>query len=281
MRTKVQKAIVLFGAFFFAALMSHGQNKGSLFIIGGGERTPALMKELVKTADLRQTDYVVVLPMATSIPEESIAYFSSQLKAVCNNPITSFNFNKAQADANQSWIDSIKNAKLIYITGGDQNKFMAVVSGTKLYGALHQAFRNGATISGTSAGAAVMSQVMLTGEERDKSSKNGFQEIKKNNTVTASGMGFITKAIIDQHFIKRSRYNRLLGLLGDHPEKTLIGIDESTAIIVKKNRAEVVGESQVVVVSRPKKLKVFSTDKIAFKNARLSLFSAGDQFKIK
>lgn len=94
-------------------------------------------------------------------------------------------------------------------------------------------------------------------------------------------MGFITKAIIDQHFIKRSRYNRLLGLLGDHPEKTLIGIDESTAIIVKKNRAEVVGESQVVVVSRPKKLKVFSTDKIAFKNARLSLFSAGDQFKIK
>ena len=263
------------------ALFAHGQRKGSLFIIGGGERPPALMKELVSTAALRQTDYVVILPMATSVPEETIAYFSSQLSGLCNNLITSFNFNRAQANDNQSWIDSVKNARLIYITGGDQNKFMAVVSGTKLYDALHHAFRNGATIAGTSAGAAVMSQIMITGEERNKTNKSNFQEITRNNTLTAQGMGFITSAVIDQHFIVRSRYNRLLGLLADHPKKMVIGIDESTAIIVKNNEARVVGESQVVVVTAPKKLHTTDKGKHGFKNAKLSLFLAGERFKLK
>ncbi len=271
----------LFAIFISTALLAYGQNKGSLFIIGGGDRSPALMKELVETAHLSPTDYIVILPMATSIPEESIAYFSSQLSPVCSNPIASFNFTKAQANDNQSWIDSVQNARLIYITGGDQNKFMAVVSGSKLYEALHSAFRNGATISGTSAGAAVMSQIMITGEERDKSAKDPFKEVKKNNAVTAQGMGFVTSAIIDQHFIIRSRYNRLLSILADHPDKMVIGIDESTAIIVTGKKVKVAGESQVVVVSRPQKLKTFSNNKVAFKDARISLFAPGEGFTLK
>lgn len=271
----------MLAAFAFATLLAHSQNKGSLFIIGGGERSPALMKELVETAHLKPADYVVILPMATSIPEESIAYFSSQLSPVCSNPIASFNFTKAQANDNQSWIDSVQNARLIYITGGDQNKFMDVVRGTKLYEALHSAFRNGATISGTSAGAAVMSQIMITGEERDKSDKDSFKKIKKNNAVTAQGMGFVTSAIIDQHFIIRSRYNRLLSVLADHPDKMVIGIDESTAIIITGKKVKVAGESQVVVISKPKKLQVSEKDKVIFKNATLSLFSAGERFELK
>lgn len=281
MKRKLNKRWALLAAFAFTALLTYGQNKGNLFIIGGGDRSPALMKELVETAHLRPTDYIVILPMATSIPEESVAYFSAQLSPVCSNPIASFNFTKAQANDNQSWIDSVQNARLIYITGGDQNKFMDVVKGSRLYDALHRAFRNGATISGTSAGAAVMSQIMITGEERDKNAREPFKEIKKNNAVTAQGMGFITSAIIDQHFIIRSRYNRLLSVLADHPEKTVIGIDESTAIIVTGKKVKVAGESQVLVVSKPQKLRTFSKNKVAFTDARVSLFSPGDTFTLK
>nr|WP_262919552.1 cyanophycinase [Niabella hibiscisoli] len=207
-----------------------------MFIIGGGDRSPALVKQMVETAKMKPGDYIVVLPMATSIPEESVAYISGQLSVACNNKITSFNFTRAQADNQQGWIDSVKNARFIFITGGDQNKFMNVVRGTKLYEALHQAFRNGSTIAGTSAGAAVMSQIMITGEEKGKSDKDSFREIKSNSVVTSSGMGFLTSAIVDQHFIIRSRYNRLLSALADHPDKTLIGIDEATAIIVTGKR---------------------------------------------
>lgn len=280
MKTYFNKKSSLLTTLLVTTLFTFGQNKGSLFIIGGGDRSPALVKQMVVTAQLKPNDYIVVLPMATSIPEESVAYISGQLSAACNNKITSFNFTRAQADNQQTWIDSVKNARFIFITGGDQNKFMDVVRGTKLYEALHQAFRNGSTISGTSAGAAVMSQIMITGEEKGKSDKDSFREIKSNSVVTASGMGFLTTAIIDQHFIIRSRYNRLLSALADHPDKTLIGIDESTALIVKGNKATVAGESQVLVVSKPQKVKT-TRGKATFKNAALSLYSAGESFELK
>lgn len=280
MKTYFNKKSVLLIALVFTTLLAFSQNKGSLFIIGGGDRSPALVKQMVETAKLKSSDYIVVLPMATSIPEESVAYISGQLSVACNNRITSFNFTKSQADNQQAWIDSVKNARFIFITGGDQNKFMEVVRGTKLYEALHQAFRNGATISGTSAGAAVMSQIMITGEEKGKSDKDSFREIKSNSVVTSTGMGFLTSAIIDQHFIIRSRYNRLLSALADHPDKTLIGIDEATAIIVTGKKVTVAGESQVVVVSKPQKLKT-TGNKATFKNAAISLYSAGESFELK
>lgn len=255
-----------------------GQEKGSLFIIGGGDRSDALVKTLVITADLKPTDYIVILPMATSIPEESVEFISRQLLQHCENTIASFNFTKAEANEKQSWIDSVQHARLIYITGGDQNKFMEVVKGTKLYGALHKAYAQGATISGTSAGAAVMSAIMFTGAEKNGGS---FKEVRKNNAETAEGMGYLTNAIIDQHFIVRSRYNRLLSVLADHPDKMLIGIDEATAIIVKGKKATVTGDSQVVVVSDPKKLKVFGKSKVSFEKAVFSLFSEGQSFNIR
>ncbi len=272
---------LLITVFVFALSSGHAQKKGSLFIIGGGERTPALMSELIRTANPATSDYIVILTMATSVPEESFESIRSQLSGLCNNPITNFNFSKAQADEHKMWIDSVQNAKLIYVVGGDQNKFMDVVRGTALFDALHLAYKNGSTISGTSAGAAIMSQIMITGAEKDTANKNSFREIRSDNVVTSSGMGFLNGAIIDQHFIKRSRYNRLISILADHPDKMVIGIDESTAIVVTGRKVRVVGESQVVVISNPKKLKITVKNKVSFKNARLSLFEGGDRFKLK
>lgn len=268
-------------ALVLLSTISFGQAKGSLFIIGGGDRSDALVNEIIKTADFRASDYIVVLPMATSIPEESVDYISKQFLQHCDKQIMSFNFTRAQADAEQGWIDLVQKARLIYITGGDQNKFMDVVKGTKLYTALHAAYANGATIAGTSAGAAVMSEIMITGAELGASKAGSFREVKQNAAETAQGMGFLNQAIIDQHFIIRSRYNRLLSVLADHPSKILIGIDEATAIVVKGNVARVAGDSQVVVVAKPKKLKVFGKEKVSFEKAELSLYSAGQSFKLK
>ena len=281
MKKTLLEKFLLLTVFIFVLSSGYGQKKGHLFIIGGGERTPELMGELIKTANPSGNDYIVILTMATSVPEESFESTRSQLAKLCKNKITTFHFNKAQANDQKDWIDSVRQAKLIYVVGGDQNKFMDVVRGTGLFDAMHLAYKNGATISGTSAGAAIMSQIMITGEEKDKKNKDTFKEIRKDNVVTTEGMGFIQKAIIDQHFIKRSRYNRLLSVLADHPDNMVIGIDESTAIIVTGKKARVVGESQVVVISKPKKMRISDKNQVGFKNARLSLFTAGDHFKLK
>jgi cyanophycinase len=260
--------------------LAHAQ-KGKLFIIGGGERSSALIADLVKTSELRSTDYIVILPMATSVPEESIAYISGQISEFSNNKIVSFNFTKEQANNNTNWIDSVKNARLIYVTGGDQNKFMEIVRDSKLYEAMHQAYRDGATISGTSAGAAIMSEVMITGSQKQDSKSDSFREIKADYVEVSSGMGFLKNVIIDQHFIMRSRYNRLLSVLYDHSDKTVVGIDEGTALVVSKNKARVSGDSQVFVVNNPKNKKITSNGNVSFQQANLSLYVHGQEFKLK
>lgn len=274
----ILKKTTVFSFLLIVTTLAFGQTKGKLFIIGGGTRSAELIQNMVQTADFRTDDYIVILPMATGEPEETIASISSQLGAYTKNKIISFNFNREQADHKASWIDSVMNARLIYVTGGDQNKFMDVVRGTKLFAALHHAYQSGATIAGTSAGAAIMSHVMITGEQ--KADSGTIKSVAKENIVTSTGMGFLQSAIIDQHFIIRSRYNRLLSVLVDYPTKTLIGVDEGTAIIVKGKDVHVVGDSQVVVVSKPKNIKVNKNGKVSFQQASLSLFTQGENFKL-
>ncbi|HAL54722.1 MAG TPA: cyanophycinase [Sphingobacterium sp.] len=280
-KRRMMKKYILLTTLVLATMMAFCQSAGKLFIIGGGDRSEALMNELVQVSNLQPTDYIVVLPMATSVPEESFAFVRKQLSQHCSNPVVSFDFTKEQANQHQSWIDSVKFAKLIYITGGDQSKFMDIVRGSRLYEAMHQAYSGGATISGTSAGAAVMSAVMITGEQRGEREGSNLKSVKRNTVVTAEGMGFLRNSIIDQHFIIRSRYNRLLSVLSDHPKKMLIGIDESTALVIHNNIGRVVGDSQVVVVSDPQKIKVFSSEKVEFKKAKIALLGPGQTFNIR
>lgn len=275
---KFLKSIVLLFILFLSNITIEAKSKGKLFIIGGGARSAELMQSLVNTAELRSSDYIVILPMATSDPEVSIELLTKQFAPFSNARIATFDFTKEQADTNEAWIDSVRNARLIYVTGGNQNTFMNIVRGTKLYDVLHEAFQSGATIAGTSAGAAIMSEVMITGDQKDKA--KSIQTVSKDNIVTSSGMGFLKSAIIDQHFIFRSRYNRLISTLLDNPSKALIGIDEGTAVIVNGNKAQVVGDSQVVLMSHPLNIKVNNKNKVSFSEAKISLFTQGEEFRL-
>jgi cyanophycinase len=113
---------------------------------------------------------------------------------------------------------------------------------------LHRLYEQGAVLAGTSAGAAVMSAVMITGEERRPTADSAFNTIAMENIVTSAGFGFIQNAIIDQHFVRRKRYNRLLSLVLENSKLLGLGIDEATAIWVKPDGTfEVIGENAVIV----------------------------------
>ncbi|MBB6502167.1 cyanophycinase [Pedobacter cryoconitis] len=255
--------------------------KGSLFIIGGGDRSPELIRELIQTAKLGTADYIVVLPMATEEPEASFEAIKAQLSAAAKNKIYNFNFQGERVN-DKKWLDSLENAKLVFITGGDQSKFMKVVLNTPVYAAIHKAYEKGATISGTSAGAAVMSRHMITGNQLlDTSYRETFNKLRADNIEFESGMGLLDSVIIDQHFLKRSRYNRLLSALAAYPSYECIGIDEGTAIIVHGKKITVAGVSQVVRIADPKELKVGANHLITVEDLRFSLYGAGDQFNLK
>lgn len=252
---------------------------GKLFIIGGGERSPALVGKMMDTAEMNPEDYVFVLPMASSIPDTTALYISEQIREHGNFEIKSHNFSREDA-AKDDLIQQVLGARLIYIPGGDQNRFMQMVADTPLFDAIHTAYQNGATIAGTSAGAAVMSKIMLTGEQKLNSNEDGVDVLWKDNIDTGQGLGFLDADIIDQHFIRRSRFNRLISLVVDYPDKQGIGIDEGTAIICHKNKAEVVGDGQVVVVSRPEDVSRGTGHLFSFEDLSFSLYKDGDSFSL-
>ena len=92
----------------------------------------------------------------------------------------------------------------------------------------------GGVIGGTSAGAAIMSRMMIV---------SGRTEAK-----LGQGFDFLPGAVIDQHFLKRNRIKRLLGVVRSHPDLIGLGIDESTALVVdvRGKRLHVIGNSYVI-----------------------------------
>jgi len=279
-RTIIVTVSLLAGSLFVQAQKNSTQAKGKLFIIGGGDRPPALMKALVATAEMRSTDYVIVLPMSSASPDTSYYYFKADLEPICKNAIINFNFTPEQV-TNKSWLDSLEKAKLVFITGGDQDRFMKAVINTPVYKAIHNAYKNGATIAGTSAGAAVMSQHMITGQQlTDTVYRATFRKVQDKNIEFKSGLGLLTTAVVDQHFIVRSRYNRLLSALAKFPLLSCIGIDEATAIIVQGNKVKVAGESQVIVMQKPNELKITAGGLIKLKDIQFSIYTDGDEFTL-
>lgn len=255
--------------------------KGKLFIIGGGKKPEKMLKNLAHISGVDSTGYVVVLPMSSSVPDTSGYYISKDFREVGVTKTVVFNLQSEEQMTN-SKLDSIRNANLIYITGGNQNTFMKIVKNTSLIPAIHDAYKDGATVAGTSAGAAMMSQEMITGDEYKHPEYTGnFRTIEANNMEIDTGLGLIQNAIIDQHFIKRMRMNRLLTVILEHPSKTGVGIDESTAILVNNNHAKVYGIGQVIVIRNIKGENTVKDGLLGGKNLSLSIYLPGESFKIK
>lgn len=263
--------VLFFSCFAFSL---HAQ--GSLFIIGGGKRPPALLQKMLFEAGLDKQGYVVIIPFASAEADSAVFYAEKQFKER-NLQVLGI----LEKRLSESKLDSIRKARLIYFTGGDQNKLMATLRNTPLYEAVWQCYRNGGMIAGTSAGAAMMSKKMITGNEKKyKDYNQTFRTIEADNIEFGEGMGFLKNAIIDQHFLIRSRHNRLISAVIEFPEYICVGIDEATAIFVKKGIAEVVGDAQVLVFENPKKSRKVKQDKLGAKNLRLSVYVNGEKFKI-
>ncbi len=283
----MNKSILIYKFYFIIALalsfssVQAQSPKGNLFIIGGGNRSDKLMNNLLTISKLEAKDYIVVLPMSSREPDSAYIYFNDQLKMLTPNPIVMLNFD-AKTASNQKWIDSLQNAKLIYISGGDQSRFMDIVKNTPIKTAIHKAYENGSTIAGTSAGAAVMCEHMITGNQKLNPIYSGtFDNIRHNNLETTEGLGLMQNVIIDQHFVKRSRYNRLLSAVVEFPSHIGIGIDEATAIIVRNESIEITGESEVIVIKNPKGIQKSETNNlISIESLEMSIYNSGQKFKI-
>ncbi len=219
--------------------------KGHLVVIGGGT-IPDDVRARVLGLSGGSKASVVVLPQASELPETGPETVEIWKKAGAARAVSLDTANPAAA------IAAIKEATLIWFPGGDQTRLMKALTNTGIPEAILARYQQGATVAGTSAGAAVMSKTMITGDAMD------LQAITAAKTDTKPGLGLWPQVIVDQHFLKRQRHNRLLSAVLDHPDLVGVGIDESTAAVVSGTEFEAIGKSNIVVIDA-RKAKVVET----------------------
>ncbi len=238
-------------------------------MVGGGGTTPAIVAKALALAGGREAR-VAVLPQASELPETGPDSAKMWLEAGAKEARPVAFDDRAAARA------VIGGATLIWMPGGDQNKFMTAIVGTGLDDLIRERHRSGVAVGGTSAGAAILSEAMMTGEADLKSLTTGTTELAK-------GLGLWPQVIVDQHFLKRQRGNRLISAVLDHPTLVGVGIDEQTAVIVRGSSFEVVGASAVVVVDprQASKEPAIQGKPVAATDLRLSVLREGMTYRFK
>lgn len=216
----------------------------TLFIIGGAEDRvgrASLLRQFVKLSGGRRAR-LVLIPTASSFQQEVTAAYTEVFARLgapgldVVNPAT-----RAEAH-DPAAVAAIDAASGVFMSGGSQLRLSQLLPGTPVGDALHRAHDRGAVVGGTSAGASIMSDFMISmGDE-------GVTPRQRASQVTA-GLGLLRGVVVDQHFDQRARYGRLMSVIATSPHLLGIGIDEDTAIIVAdRSEFTVQGSGAVFVV---------------------------------
>ncbi len=254
--------------------------QGTLFIVGGGKVNASMRDKMIEASGLDKQGYMVILPMSSEEPEVNVEETRRIFTDKPGLNIVDFVIHKGDT-VTSACLDSIRNACLVFISGGDQTRFLDIIAGTGIKEAIHDAYKKGACIAGTSAGASLMSKVMVTGNELKHPEDGNFTTIEAENVETIEGLGFLEHVTIDQHFVVRKRLNRMITYSIENPNHTCVGIDEATAIFVEGNKATVYGIGQVIVL-RNKSAKISRQQNLlGVKGLKLDVILPGDSFKLE
>ncbi|MHB1044644.1 MAG: cyanophycinase [Thermoanaerobaculia bacterium] len=253
---------------------------GHLVLIGGGDKPADAMRKFVELAGGKDAP-IVVIPTASSeadTPEYYEKLFREELG--CTDAV-SLRI-RSRADASRpDFVALARKARGVFFGGGDQIRITNALLGTPVGDAIAAAFASGAVVGGTSAGTACQSVKMITGE-------GDFTQVRTRSVELWQGLGFLpSDVVVDQHFLRRQRQNRLLSVVLEHPELLGVGVDEGTAIWVRPDGTlQVLGESGVLVFDAKgatvaRQPKATGQDLLGVRGLTLHLLLPGDTYDLR
>jgi len=218
--------------------------KGCLFVVGGAEdkqNGKLILRRFVETsggADAR----ILVVATASTAPEAQFPVYENAFRELGVEQLH-LTYQQQRSDAQDpALVDLVRWATGIYFTGGDQLRLVTTLGGTKFAYALHEQYRNGLHVGGTSAGASALSTVMIA---RGK----GRSQPRLSSVRLSPGLGILRRVIVDQHFQERDRLGRLIATVLRNPYMLGFGVDEDTAFVVEAGqRVQVLGKGTLTVV---------------------------------
>lgn len=196
---------------------------GRLALVGSGEYLPALHDVEAWLLEGRPRRYVQLATAAAPEGESTLRYWhdlGAQAAARLDAEQIVVDV-RTRSDADeQRWVDAIAGAGLIYLSGGNPVFLATTLAGTRVWAAIRDAWRGGASLAGCSAGA-----MALAGQVPD------FRHPRRGGTV---GLGVVPDVKVLPHF---DRYTKWMPAVALRPlvatGAMVLGIDEDTALVAE------------------------------------------------
>ena len=220
-----------------------GDEAGSLVLIGGAcDPAGAALGSFLDLSGARDGAPLVVITSASTDPIKAAEVWKRDLESAGATNVAAPIIDRRQRAQDAECAELVRSSRGIFLGGGDQRKLVSTLGGSRVWRAVKEAFGNGATVCGTSAGAAALSETMLSGGEVTSAGS----AIPLHLGPGLGLLGF--SSVIDTHFARRGRLQRLIQQVARNPELLGLGIDENTGIVVRGHLAEVVGPGNVYYV---------------------------------
>lgn len=215
--------------------------KGSLIVIGGKELRNVKEQEILGEITRRACEAkgtLLLMTVAARDPEEAEGRYRQAL----GHDVRALHIRVRYEAFEDAAVQQLSEAAVVLLIGGDQLGITSQISDSPVHRALIESYHAGATIAGTSAGAAAMGAIMLVAGGTDETTETGALGL-------APGLNLLPDTIIDTHFAERGRIGRLLGAVAENPQNTGLGIDENTALIVNRgSQLRAIGKGGIYVV---------------------------------
>ncbi len=237
-----------------------GPPNGSLVIVGGAMRSSEIVGRFVDLAGGRAAR-IVVIPTAGGQPSYDQTFGGLRtFREAGAADVTLLHTTDPQEADTDDFVAPIREATGVWFTGGRQWRLADSYLDTQTEDELWALLRRGGVIGGSSAGATIQGSYLARGDTRTNTIMMGDHE---------EGFGFLRETAIDQHLLMRNRQFDLLEVIEAHPELLGIGIDENTAIVVRGDRFEVIGEGYVAI---------YDHESMLDSGGRFYFLAPGDQY---
>ena len=252
---------------------------GAVMAIGGAEdkfRDRIILSAFFQLAGGRDAR-IAIIPTASSIEAAGERYKALFLEMGAAEANVLFIGSREDANG-EDHVETIGNATGIFMTGGNQMRLSALVSGTRVAHWVRQRHEAGMVVAGTSAGASILSSHMVAYGASGPTPRMRMAQM-------IAGFGLVPELIIDQHFRQRDRIGRLLSLVASNPGLLGVGIDEDTAALIDGNNVlEVVGRHSITIVDGQEMysdiFQIKGHEGITLSGAKLHVLTPGRRFDL-
>ncbi len=240
---------------------------GALILIGGHEDRRGERVVLSALARACSGGPLVLVTAASSEPERYLPMYAEAFRPLGVEVVELRLKDRAAAD-HATNVALLDRAGAVFITGGGQVRAMRILGGSAVTRRIRARWQDGMTVSGASAGAALLGEWMLGGGANDEAAESDLDVVR--------GLALLPDALVDQHLVQRGRTPRLIaastlkGVLG-------IGVDEDTAAVVRNGVVDVIGAGTVTVVDTSHATGDRGDGGVSVRNAIVCVLTTSDE----